>query len=66
MADTLAARVQAAIAKQQSEVDRLLTAANVELPAAQQRLNQLNNLLARMTPQVENLFAALLNFTLVE
>lgn len=66
MADTLAGRIQVAITAQQAEVDRLTIVATTELQSAQQRLNQLNNLLARATPQVETLFATLLNFHLVD
>jgi len=65
-ADTLGARIQQAIDDQQKEVDRLTTAATVDLPAAQAQLNKLQNLLTRDTPQVENFFSTLITAGIVK
>jgi hypothetical protein len=50
---TLAAKLAAAIVVQQAEVDRLTTATTVDLAAARQKLQTLQQMAGRITPQLE-------------
>jgi hypothetical protein len=65
MAETLTDRIQKAIDFQTAEVARLTQVATVELPAAQKKLNQLENLKERATPTVETFFGNLLSAKIV-
>lgn len=66
MAETLASKVQRAIARQQIEVDRLVQVATVELPAARTRLAQLTALQSRITGPVESLYGLLLDLSIID
>ncbi len=50
---TLAEKLAAAIVTQQAEVDRLTTASTVDLAAARAKLQALQQMAARVTPQLE-------------
>ncbi len=50
---TLAEKLAAAIVTQQAEVDRLTTASTVDLAAARAKLQSLQQMATRVTPQVE-------------
>jgi hypothetical protein len=58
---TLREKIDAAIASQQGEVERLANVAKIELPAAQMQLRQLRALADQLekTPEVEAGYAAL-------